>query len=71
MVQLLSQNRAKISSSRRLPNKTVRVGALQQKNEMVKQAGSMEQVFPDALKTLREADEEMYALIQEEKERQW
>jgi hypothetical protein len=34
-------------------------------------AAAMKAVFPDALSPLRECDPEVFALIQEEKTRQW
>lgn len=42
-----------------------------QPNDMGQAMDPMEDVFPDALKTLEQADPEMYQLIRKEKERQW
>jgi hypothetical protein len=36
-----------------------------------KDAASMAQVFPEALRSLKEADPEIYGIIQDEKARQW
>jgi hypothetical protein len=33
--------------------------------------GNMDAVFPEALKSLKEADSEVYDLVQAEKKRQW
>lgn len=37
----------------------------------VAKAGAMQAVYPEALKTLKEVDPDVYGIIEDEKRRQW